>query len=73
MSKDIFQEMRDRWPSVIVARTEVEKFTGGMLSAKYLANLDCLGIGPTRIVVGRKVGYPVEDFVIWLRSRSSKA
>ena len=61
MTKVIFQEMADRWPSAIVARTEIDKFSGGMMSGKYLANLDCQGVGPVRVVCGRKVGYPVKD------------
>ena len=70
MTKDIFQEMAERWPSAVVARVEVERFTGGMMSAKYLANLDSLGEGPTRIRCGRKVGYPTTDLVAWLRARA---
>lgn len=73
MKKDAFQQMLDKWPSGIVARTEAERFTGGMVSGKYLANLDSLGLGPARVVVGRKVGYPVEDFVLWLRGRASRS
>ena len=70
MANDIFQEMVDRWPSAIVARTEVENFTGGMVSSKYIANLDSDGRGPVRVKLGRKVGYPVKDLVAWLRDRS---
>lgn len=71
MEKDIFQEMAERWPSAVVARTEMEKFSGGMMSSKYIANLDSQGAGPVRIVVGRKVGYPVQDLIRWLRKRSN--
>jgi hypothetical protein len=72
MEKDIFDEMADKWPSMLVARTEIEKFTGGMLSSKYCANLDSLSIGcPGRVRVGRKIGYPVENLVAWMRERSS--
>ena len=70
MTKDIFQEMVDRWPSAIVARTEIERFTGGMISGKYIANLDSDGTGPVRVKMGRKVGYPVQDLVRWMRERS---
>ena len=59
------------WPSAVVARTEVEKFTGGILTGKYLANLDCLGEGPDRLTCGRKVAYPVESLVAWLRDRAN--
>lgn len=72
MSKDIFQEMADRWGSELVARTQIERFTGGLLSAKYLANLDSDGTGPVRVKCGRKIGYPIKSLVAWLRDRSSK-
>ena len=72
MTKDIFQEMAERWPSAVVARTEVDRFTGGLMSSKYIANLDSQGAGPARLVCGRKVGYPVKDLVAWLRGRSNK-
>ncbi len=70
MERDIFDEMADQWLSAVVARVEVERFTGGLLSSKYLANLDSQGVGPVRIQCGRKVGYPVKDLVAWLRDRS---
>lgn len=67
----IFQEMAEKWPSAWVARTEAERFTGGMIGEKYLANLDCQGKGPAgRIRCGRKVAYPVNEFVKWLELRS---
>jgi hypothetical protein len=53
-------------------RTEVEHFTGGIISEKYLANLDCAGKGPAgRIRTGRKISYPVTSFIEWLESRSA--
>jgi len=67
----VFQSMAERWPSSMVARTEIEKFTGGMISEKYIANLDSQGKGPMgRIRCGRKVAYPVNEFVKWLEARS---
>jgi hypothetical protein len=72
MDQSIFQTMADKWPSPIVARTEIERFTGGMISEKYLANLDSAGKGPAgRVRCGRKIAYPVSEFVKWLESRSS--
>ena len=66
-----FHDMADRWPSAWVARTEVEHFTGGIVSEKYLANLDSLGKGPEgRVRVGRKIAYPVLSLIKWLESRS---
>jgi len=68
---NLLQQMAARWPSPIVARTEIEKFTGGMIGEKYLANLDSAGKGPSgRIRCGRKVAYPVSEFLKWLGARS---
>lgn len=68
-----FQLMADQWPSPFVARQEVERFTGGIVNHKYLANLDSQGLGPEgRIRVGRKIAYPVREFVKWLEARSVK-
>jgi hypothetical protein len=67
----IFQALADKWPSAFVARTEAEKFTGGLIGEKYLANLDSAGKGPAgRIRCGRKIVYPVNEFIKWLESRS---
>jgi hypothetical protein len=72
MEKDIFQQMVDRWESAVVARTQIEKFSGGMMSAKYMANLDSMGIGcPGKIHCGRKVAYSTQSLGDWLRARSN--
>ena len=67
--KSVFQEMADRWPSMIIARTKVPEFTGGLISEKYMANLDAAGKGPERVRIGRKIGYPKRPYVAWLESR----
>lgn len=68
----LFQSMAERWPSTWIARTEIERFSGGMISEKYLANLDSAGKGPAdRVRCGRKVVYPVAELVAWLESRSA--
>ena len=61
----------DKWPSAMVARDQVNNFSGGAVSAKYIANLDCKGEGPPgRIRIGRKVVYPVVELVAWLEGRA---
>ena len=68
--KDIYDQMADRWPSAIVARREISKFSGGLLNPRTLANLDSMGAGPPRITWGsQRVFYPVGDLVAWLRDR----
>ena len=73
MLESVFQELMTRWKSPIVARTEAEAFTGGAMTAKYLANLDALGKGPEgRFLLGRKVVYPTVNFVSWLQGRAKR-
>jgi hypothetical protein len=64
------KQLKDKWPSSVVARTDIRSFTGGLVSEKYLANLDSQGAGPEgRFKVGRKVGYPVDSLIRWLELR----
>ena len=72
LQKPDLKGLADRWPSAWVARTEVDRFTGGIMSEKYLANLDSQSKGPAgRVRVGRKIAYPVTEFIKWLESRSA--
>ncbi|HCC53485.1 MAG TPA: hypothetical protein DEQ20_00950 [Desulfobulbaceae bacterium] len=61
--------LAEKWPSSLVARRLVSDFTGGLMSEKYLANLDSLGLGPSRVKVGRLVAYRVIDLIAWLEGR----
>jgi hypothetical protein len=71
MQHSVFSEMVSGWASPIVAREEIHRFTGGTITPHYMANLDSKGLGPTnRFRCGRKVFYPVADFVRWLSARS---
>jgi hypothetical protein len=73
--QDVFQEMADKWPSAAVARTDVGRFSGGLLNSKTLANLDAAGLGcPGRIACGRKVAYPLtgeNGLIAWMRARAN--
>ena len=55
----------------VFARQEVGRLPGGLISPAYLANLDCLKLGPKSVRIGRKVGYFREDFLEWLEARAS--
>ena len=61
-----------KWPSAIVARKDVKDFSGGILSEKYLANLDSLGEGPPRCKIGRLVAYQVTDLISWMQARTTE-
>ena len=66
-----FFELKKSWPSSLVARDQVGKFSGGVISSKYIANLDCRGIGPAeRIRIGRKICYSVDSLVEFLAQKS---
>jgi len=63
--------LADNWPSPYVAREEIERFSGGIITTKYIANLDSMGTGPKgRFRCGRKVVYPVASLVEFMESRS---
>lgn len=70
--KPDLSSMAAAWPSPLIARGEIERFTGGLISSKYLANLDSQqGKGPAgRIRIGRKVCYRVDALIEWLQNRA---
>ena len=66
--------LAQKWPSTLVARSEVGQLTGGLIHRRTLANLDSQGHGPSnRFRVGKKVCYPLEDFLSWLEGRIKAA
>ena len=72
METAFFRSMADKWPSSVVARSEIPTFTGGLITKKYMQNLDSCGLGvPGRFRVGKKVAYPVAELIAWLEARSS--
>lgn len=71
METSNFQNLLKSLPPII-ARHDIEKYLGGLISKGYLQNLDCEGKGPARIKCGRKVGYTREALVEWLTNRSKE-
>jgi hypothetical protein len=59
------------WDSPLVPRTRVEDFSGGLLRAGTLANLDCAGEGPDRIIVAGRVAYLRDSLIDLLLKRRS--
>lgn len=51
----------------IIARRQVPHYLGNSISLGHLQNLDCLGDGPKRHLLGRRVVYFREDLLAWLR------
>ena len=68
-----FKSLIEKWPSTIVAREEVGRFSGGILSPKSMANIDSSGEGPEGAIrVGRKIAYPVDSLVCWMERRATR-
>jgi hypothetical protein len=68
--KESFEDLARSWPSAMVARTQLSKFSGGLLNPRTLSTLDCRGKGPFKIKVGRLVMYPKRDLINWLIQRT---
>lgn len=60
----------ENWPSPIVARSQVGVFSGGVLHPRTLANLDSLGQGPGKIMVGNRACYSTQKLVEWMKRRA---
>lgn len=58
------------WPSPIVARSEVGRFSGGVLHPRTCANKDALGEGCGKIVIGGKVCYDRDVLAKWIEARA---
>lgn len=68
-----FREMASKWPSTVVARAQIARFTGGLLQPGTMANLDSKGLGPHgRIMLGKKSGYMLDALVEWLESQAKE-
>ena len=68
-----FNSLKYHWPSPLVPRTEISRFSGGLFSEKSLANHDCYGTGPKeRIRIGNRICYPVHSLIEWMESQSEQ-
>ncbi len=73
MSRAYFDNLAEKWPSTVVCRSEIGKFSGGILTPRYVANLDSAGRGISgRIRVGRKICYPVQNVIRFLEKRAQE-
>jgi hypothetical protein len=65
------KELASAWGSPYVARSEIRRFSGGIMSPGRMANLDAAGAGPSgRVRIGRKVAYRTTELVKWLEARA---
>lgn len=70
--EDLIKEMVEKWPSPIVARRCVERFSGGGVKYGTAANADSAGTGPEgRFKIGKTVMYPAESLARWIIEKSN--
>jgi hypothetical protein len=70
-SRPDLSAMADKWPSSHVERQKIGEFSGGTIAPGTVANFDSKGAGPPGAIhVGRRVIYPVVEFVGWLEDRA---
>jgi hypothetical protein len=63
----LVKQMVEAWGSPIVARKAAGRFSGDVISPRWLANADSQGIGPEgKFLVGRKVVYPARALAEWI-------
>lgn len=55
----------------IIARHDIERLLGGLITKGYLQNLDSEGLGPEKIRIGRKIAYMRDDLIAFLQRRAS--
>jgi hypothetical protein len=68
---DIFDELVEKWGCPIVARSEVGRFSGGLLNPRTMANRDVHGQVPGKIIIGNRVVYNTKMLAAWMRERST--
>ena len=67
--EQIFENLTKTAPEILT-RKRLYELTGGLVSEKSLANMDCIGEGILpRMRIGGKVAYPKEAALAWLKQR----
>ena len=63
----LIKQVGATWPTPYVARAAIGEFPGGLMSRKYLSNLDCKNEGPEgSFKIGKGTVYPVDKLCDWL-------
>jgi hypothetical protein len=73
MSECVFDEMADVWRHPVVIRSRVGEFSGGLLHARTMANIDSQGLGPSGMFyLSGKAAYPTNELVAWMKEKYQK-
>ena len=60
----------ENWRSPFITREQLYEVTGGLIHPHTIRNLDSLGQGiKGKFSIGRKVAYPVEEVINFLKDR----
>jgi hypothetical protein len=72
-AREILQKIDEAWPSPIVLRKDIAKFSCGLISIKTLGKEDCLGKGiPNSVKINGRVVYTKKDALMWIKGRIQK-
>jgi hypothetical protein len=66
----LLEQLRTELPP-LVSRREAARL--GRWSAGTLANKDCAGTGPERVIVAGRTMYPRESFLLWFAAQIDTA
>ena len=69
--KGPFRELVELWPSSLVSRRDIKKFSGGARSGKTYANMASIGVGPKVYKIGRTSAYRTVDLAYDLQMESN--
>jgi hypothetical protein len=68
-AREILQKIDEAWPSPIVLRKNIGKFSCGLVTEKTIAVLDGRGRGMIYTKINGKVAYTKQNVIDWLTSK----
>jgi flavoprotein len=70
-AREILQKIDEAWPSPIVLRKDIAKFSCGLVTVKTMGSLDYIGKGIRYTLINGKVAYAKQDVLDWLISKTN--
>jgi hypothetical protein len=71
-AREILKKIDEAWPSPIVLRKDIAKFSCGLVTTKTLGTLDYTGKGINYTLINGKVAYDKQNVIQWLAARIGK-
>jgi hypothetical protein len=70
-TSEILQKIDDAWPSPIVLRKDIAKFSCGLATRRSVETADQRGYGiPNKMIINGKTAYTKEAVLKWLENRT---